>query len=157
MEGLRFMEWSGQDVNQVAVVPYRFDEGDGQICLITASSGKWTFPKGCVKSAEGLKATAEQEAWEEAGVRGAVEEEPFGCCELVKGGTTFRAALFLMQVATIADKWPEKKLRRRIWVGAAAAASLLELPSQHAALDEAWRRIEWIRAGRTTDSHPRRS
>ncbi len=146
MEELRFEKWNGQDVEQVAVVPYRMVKGGYEFCLVTTSSEKWTFPKGCVKSPQKLLQTAELEAWEEAGVRGDLESEPFGCYELVKGSDVLRAAVFLMHVTAVESKWPEKKERRRIWVGPVAASTLLISPALRETLQQACWQIELKRA-----------
>ena len=62
-------------VRQAAVIAMR----QGQICLITSSSGKrWLLPKGHLEQGEDLQDTARHEAWEEAGVLGRLRDRPVG-------------------------------------------------------------------------------
>jgi 8-oxo-dGTP pyrophosphatase MutT (NUDIX family) len=60
---------------QVAAVCYRVREGEIEFLLVKTRGGaKWTFPKGDPNRSLTHGQAAEREAWEEAGVRGTVEE-----------------------------------------------------------------------------------
>lgn len=63
---------------QVAAVCYRVREFSVEFLLVKTSSGKWTFPKGRIEPVLGATASAAREAWEEAGVRGQIDEQHFG-------------------------------------------------------------------------------
>jgi 8-oxo-dGTP pyrophosphatase MutT (NUDIX family) len=62
---------------QVAAVCYRVKGDELEFLLVRTRSGRWTFPKGGVDGDATTAAAAAREAYEEAGVRGAIEEQPF--------------------------------------------------------------------------------
>lgn len=67
-----------RDCEQVAAVCYRVVGGDIEFLLVrTRSSRRWTFPKGSAERGLTHAQAAALEAFEEAGVHGRIEEEPF--------------------------------------------------------------------------------
>ena len=67
-----------QPREQVAAVCFRIHEDRLQFLLVqTRRSGRWIFPKGGVEPGLTRSQSAAQEALEEAGVRGSIEEAPF--------------------------------------------------------------------------------
>jgi 8-oxo-dGTP pyrophosphatase MutT (NUDIX family) len=63
---------------QVAAICYRRRGQSVEFLLVnTNGGGKWTFPKGTPEPAMSHSQAAEQEAWEEAGVRGQIEPRHF--------------------------------------------------------------------------------
>jgi len=98
---------------QAAAIPVR----DTKICLITSSSGKrWVIPKGRLEPGKTVSEIALQEAWEEAGLLGNLHPHPVGCYIYEKWGDTYHVTVFLMEVTTVADDWPEQDLRQRRWL-----------------------------------------
>ena len=67
---------TGQRIH-VAAVCYRVKNGEPEFLLVRTRSGRWTFPKGGVDQDATLAEAAAREAYEEAGVRGRIEHEPF--------------------------------------------------------------------------------
>lgn len=63
---------------QAAAVCYRRGESSVEFLLVNTSAGKWTFPKGRIAPEMSLWEAAEQEALEEAGAIGAIEESCLG-------------------------------------------------------------------------------
>lgn len=63
---------------QVAAVCYRRSEFSVEFLLVNTSAGKWTFPKGRIAPEMSPWEAAEQEALEEAGAIGTVEETCLG-------------------------------------------------------------------------------
>lgn len=61
----------------VAAVCYRLKNGEPEFLLVRTRSGRWTFPKGGVDRDATHAEAAAREAYEEAGVRGRIEHEPF--------------------------------------------------------------------------------
>ena len=62
-------------VRQAAAIPLR----NGRICLVTSSNGKrWVIPKGLIEPNQSAGECALQEAWEEAGLTGVLQQEPIG-------------------------------------------------------------------------------
>jgi 8-oxo-dGTP pyrophosphatase MutT (NUDIX family) len=98
---------------QAAALPVR----DGDVCLITSRSGKrWVVPKGWLEAGKTLAEIALQEAWEEAGLVGALEQEPIGSYFYQKDGGTFHVTVFRLQVTGEAVDWPERSMRQRRWL-----------------------------------------
>jgi 8-oxo-dGTP pyrophosphatase MutT (NUDIX family) len=63
---------------QVAAVCFRIHDGRLEFLLVqTRRSGRWIFPKGGVEPGLTRSQSAAQEALEEAGVHGSIEEAPF--------------------------------------------------------------------------------
>ena len=63
--------------DQVAAVCFRMSCGGVEFLLVRTGNGRWTFPKGGVDHDTTHAAAAAREAYEEAGVRGHIEHEPF--------------------------------------------------------------------------------
>ena len=64
---------------------------------------------------------------EEAGISGPVSSAPVGRYEYRKWGGTCSVEVFLMQVDSALDDWPES-FRDREWLAPATAASRVEEP-----------------------------
>lgn len=71
---------------QYAAVCYRIIGTEPEFLLVRTSSGLWTFPKGRPDDGRQGFETAENEAYEEAGVRGEVERESFAAYLHAKRG-----------------------------------------------------------------------
>lgn len=115
---------------QSSVIPYRIRDGRMEILLVRSSTGKhWVVPKGIVEPGHSLQSSAANEAREEAGVEGVVENTPLGSYRYPKWGATCTVTVFPMQVTRVLDEgeWEEQH-RGRQWVSAAAAAGLLKQP-----------------------------
>ena len=64
---------------QVAALPYRMSSGEIEVLLITSrDSGRWLIPKGWLMKRRSGSEAAAVEAFEEAGIRGAVATSPLG-------------------------------------------------------------------------------
>ena len=119
---------------QSGALPYRIDKaGKRQVLLVTsARSSRWTIPKGNVEPGLTLAENAAKEAMEEAGIAGRVGPRPAGTYRAIKrlsgGKITIEVWVFLLQVTTTFDDWPEKRWRRIKWVSPATAARLLREP-----------------------------
>ncbi len=61
----------------VAAVCYRLKNDEPEFLLVRTRSGRWTFPKGGVDGDDTHAEAAAREAYEEAGVKGRVEHQPF--------------------------------------------------------------------------------
>ena len=100
-------------IQQAAAVPL----WSGRICLITSRSGKrWVVPKGCLEPDMTPGQIALQEAWEEAGLVGYLEDQSIGTYQYKKSGDLYHVTVYLMQVTEMASHWPEAHQRQRIWV-----------------------------------------
>jgi 8-oxo-dGTP pyrophosphatase MutT (NUDIX family) len=108
---------------QAGAIPVRA----GKICLITSSNGKrWVIPKGLIEAGQSAGETALQEAWEEAGLVGVLRPHPVGSYLYEKWCGTCHVTVFLMEVNSEAETWPEQNIRRRTWVSLAGALERLD-------------------------------
>lgn len=106
----------GDSIRQAAALALR----RGRVCLITSRNGKrWVIPKGWIEPGQTAGETALQEAYEEAGLVGALEREPIGSYIYEKEGRTYHVTVFVMKVTSVAQDWPERTFRERSWVGPA--------------------------------------
>ena len=101
-------------IKQAAALPLR----RGRVCLITSRNGKrWIIPKGWIDPGQTAGETALQEAWEEAGLVGALQREPIGTYLYEKDGNKYHVTVFVMKVTEVEQDWPERSIRQRSWVG----------------------------------------
>lgn len=101
-------------IHQAAAIPIR----DGQVCMVTSRSGKrWVVPKGNLEPNKTTGEVALLEAWEEAGLVGVLHPDLVGSYLYEKAGVTCHVLVYLMVVTQMAEEWPERNLRERIWVG----------------------------------------
>jgi 8-oxo-dGTP pyrophosphatase MutT (NUDIX family) len=112
-------------VRQAAVIPMRED----RVCLVTSSSGKrWVVPKGQIDPGHTAGEAGLVEAWEEAGLVGALDAEPLGSYAYEKLGRELHVLVFRMIVTEVRDAWPERQLRTRVWVTLEEALDRIEEP-----------------------------
>ena len=110
-------------VRQAAALPIR----NGRVCLVTSSNGKrWVIPKGLIEPGQTAGETALQEAWEEAGLVGALRTEPIGSFIYEKWCGVCHVTVFALEVTEMKQEWPERTLRQRIWTTPAGAAERLD-------------------------------
>jgi len=132
-ERLRGLAWAAHR-QQYAALPWRRSKGGIEILLITSrETRRWVIPKGWPMITLAAHDAAAQEAWEEAGVRGAVESVPVGTFRYhkrMKSGPPQRCRVdvFPLAVASEEKTWPEKRQRQRRWVPALEAARMVEEP-----------------------------
>lgn len=117
---------------QVAALPWRKADDSVEVLLVTSrGSGRWVLPKGWPEKREQPHEAAAREAAEEAGVTGFTEPRAIGCFYYAKAlpsGLHWRCEVrvFPLEVDCVADKWPERKQRRRRWFALRDAARLVD-------------------------------
>ena len=110
-------------VRQSAALPLR----NGRVCLVSSSNGKrWVIPKGLIEPGQTAGETALQEAWEEAGLVGALRPEPIGSFLYEKWCGVCHVTVFAMDVTEMKQDWPERALRQRVWTTPAGAIERLD-------------------------------
>lgn len=115
---------------QVAAIPLRWTNGRPEVLLVTTRrTGRWTVPKGW-PLADSLGAEcAAREAFEEAGVRGRMEQYSLGTFEYwkrAKSGRVFlTATAYTLHVEETVLDWPERTERKRAWFTPEVAARLV--------------------------------
>ncbi len=126
--------------SQHAALCWRMHRGHVEVMLITSrDTGRWIIPKGWPMEGKTASEAAAQEAWEEAGVKGLIGEIALGLYAYDKLRTPLDAlpcavTVFPLRVVRVADKFPERKERRRKWFSAARAARKVDEPELRALL-----------------------
>jgi 8-oxo-dGTP pyrophosphatase MutT (NUDIX family) len=111
---------------QSAAVPYRAGSDGIEVLLITSRGRKrWIVPKGVIDLGKTAGEAALNEAFEEAGVRGQISANPVGEYSYEKWGGTCNVKIFLLEVETVLDEWPEQNDRSREWMTIERAAERL--------------------------------
>ena len=101
-------------IEQSGVIPYRIQDGQIEVMLITSSASKrWVIPKGLIEPDMTPQDSAAKEAWEEAGLLGKVFPDLLGTYEYQKSGYICQVGVFLMQVQAVLEIWPEASKRKR--------------------------------------------
>jgi 8-oxo-dGTP pyrophosphatase MutT (NUDIX family) len=94
---------------------------------VTSRSGKrLVVPKGCIEPGKTAGEIALLEAWEEAGLVGVLQAEPVGSYLYDKGLNTYHVLVYLMQVTQVANEWPERDQRDRLWMSYSQALVRVE-------------------------------
>jgi 8-oxo-dGTP pyrophosphatase MutT (NUDIX family) len=102
--------------------------------LVTSrETRRWIIPKGWPKKGKSPRQSAAREAFEEAGVRGAVGRHPLGTFSYEKrlkngGVVECEVRVFPLEVRRQNKEWPEKQERRVKWLSAAKAAEKVAQP-----------------------------
>lgn len=116
---------------QVAALPWRRTDRGIEVMLITSrDTGRWVIPKGWPEGQEDLYEAAVREAAEEAGLSGSISRFEIGRYYYGKrqpSGIEARCEVlvFPMEVHQVAEKWPERKKRKRKWFSPQAAAAMV--------------------------------
>ena len=110
-------------VRQAAAIPVRGD----QVCLVTSRSGRrWVIPKGQIDPGHSAAEAALVEAWEEAGLLGALDGEAVGTYIYEKYGLHHHVTVFVLRVTDQRADWPERSERLRQWLTPEEAADRVE-------------------------------
>jgi 8-oxo-dGTP pyrophosphatase MutT (NUDIX family) len=112
---------------QSGVIPLRRRGGKAEVLLVTSRKGKrWVIPKGVIDEGSSPEESAAREAWEEAGIRGALSKGEAGRYQYEKWGGVCTVRVFLLTVEEEADQWPERGTRQREWLGIEEAAARID-------------------------------
>lgn len=120
-------------ISQSAVLAYSIESGIPKVLLVTSRGrGRWVLPKGHIDAGQNPREAALCEAYEEAGIKGHLAETKIGTYSYSKAdeknGHAYRVKVYPMQVSTLADDWPEKNQRDRVWMDFPAASHAVEEP-----------------------------
>ncbi len=113
---------------QSATLGYRWTKAGPKMMLVTSKgTRRWVLPKGGVKPGRKPYESAADEAFEEAGITGRISRNCIGVYGYHKSndkqGAHCTVRVYPMKVRAVLPEWPERKERRREWVGFEIAAS----------------------------------
>lgn len=121
-------------LSQVAVIPYVCTTDGIEVLLITSrNTRRWVIPKGWQEPEMTPTEAAEQEALEEAGLKGKIDRESIGSYCYTKrlhffSRVTCEVDVFALRVESQRLKWRERKQRELKWVSTRAAADMVNEP-----------------------------
>jgi len=120
---------------QYGALPFRMSGGHRtEFMLVTSrETRRWIIPKGWPKKGKSPHRSAAREAFEEAGVLGAVGRRSVGSFSYAKrlkngGSVECEVRVFPLEVKRQRKKWPEKEERRIKWLSASKAAEKVKDP-----------------------------
>jgi 8-oxo-dGTP pyrophosphatase MutT (NUDIX family) len=112
-------------LHQAGVIAYRILDCKVQVLLMTSrDTGRWIIPKGNIDAGATPAKAAENEAYEEAGVKGTITS----LFKKPEPGEARAATVevYLLRVKERLKKWPEKGERKLSWVSTKEAVRLIE-------------------------------
>ncbi|PWL16463.1 NUDIX hydrolase [Falsochrobactrum shanghaiense] len=124
---------AGQEIEQGAALPYRFENGSLKIMLVTSRrTRRFTLPKGWPMKKRSLADTARIEAQEEAGIEGKVARSTIGHYlywkRLKRVFIPVKVSVYPLYVQRENARWPEYKQRQRKWLSPDEAGLLVDEP-----------------------------
>jgi 8-oxo-dGTP pyrophosphatase MutT (NUDIX family) len=135
---------------QYAALPYRLNgHAQPEVMLVTSrETRRWIIPKGWPHKGKAPHHSAAREAFEEAGVVGAVSKDSIGSFSYQKRLRTgvvvdCEVRVFALEVKRQRKAWPEQREREVRWLSARAAARTVQEPMLSAI-------IRRLARGRTT-------
>lgn len=117
--------------SQFGAICWRKAENGLDVLLITSrETGRWVIPKGWPIKGISAAASAQREAWEEAGVDGKLCETCLGVYSYQKimpdvQSIPCAVAVYGLRVEKLSRRYPEQRQRRRKWFTAIEAAGLV--------------------------------
>ena len=110
---------------QAGVIAIR-DGDEAEVCLIRRKGSEdWGIPKGTIEPGDTAEQAALNEAFEEAGLRGALVGHAIGTYDYPKWGVLLTVAVYVMEVAREEGAWQEMRIRERRWMPFEEAGLLL--------------------------------
>ncbi len=120
---------------RIGVIPWFFRDGELRVVLVKSADGdRWVLPKGKPKRGMTRRDLAALEAWEEAGARGRFTPKAPIDVKLRRADGDLPLRLYPLAISKLADRWPERRHRRRRVVSAKGARRLLDDPGMIAAV-----------------------
>jgi len=125
----------------VGCIPYRYRKTNKsvelEVLVISSQKGEgMLFPKGGWETDEDIKEAALRETFEEAGVRGVVEEKlGMWCYKSKRCDIMHNGYMFPLLVKKELDQWPEQDIRKRKWMKATEAREVCQQGWMKEALD----------------------
>ena len=128
LSGLTFLDRVDR---QAGALAWRItDQRVFEFAIVTSRrTGRWVLPKGSIDKGHTEAEAAAQEAWEEAGVKGAPADVPIALYRTRKirppNVWALEVAIYPIRIAEVLEDWPESDQRERRFVTVDEAAGLL--------------------------------
>ncbi len=123
---------SVRDGRQVGALPWRLGGGRRlEFLLVTSRASRhWLIPKGWPMTGQSDRASAMQEAYEEAGIRGTGSTLPLGSYRFQKAlfdGTEMPCIMSVYGMSDVVEleAWPEMEQRERRWIAQLEALEMI--------------------------------
>lgn len=120
---------------QSGALPWRIGRcGNLRVLLVTSRRrSRWILPKGWQAAGRSSAASAEREAFEEAGIIGTIGQEPLGSYRYLKqrdgaADLLCEVEIYGLKVRGTLIDWREKGQRKRKWCSMPEAISLIDEP-----------------------------
>jgi 8-oxo-dGTP pyrophosphatase MutT (NUDIX family) len=119
---------------QVAALCHRQGDAGTEVLLVSSSSGRWILPKGWPIDGLTANEAAQQEAWEEGGVKKASSNvdgaQSFLGEKRFDNGSVIPCEIkvFPFKVKKISNDYPEAERRERMWATPDRAVELVDDP-----------------------------
>ncbi|HYD27347.1 NUDIX hydrolase [Brevundimonas sp.] len=119
---------------QVAALPWRCGPDGVEILLVTSrETRRWVTPKGGRMSGKTDAEAAAQEALEEAGIEGVVDDRPLGTFRYLKvlkrrAPRWCVVTVYGLEVTAELPDWQERDERERVWVSRDEAVRRVDEP-----------------------------
>lgn len=119
---------------QHGALPWRYVDGTIEVMLVTSrDTGRWIIPKGWPHDGMSSARSAAQEAFEEAGITGAITKKTIGRFHYLKfigdsDAIDCIVHVHALEVEEELSTWPEKSQRTRRWFLRPEAADLVDEP-----------------------------
>jgi 8-oxo-dGTP pyrophosphatase MutT (NUDIX family) len=125
---------------QVAAIPFRYELDSLKVLLLTTRRKRnWIIPKGWPIEGLNFRQSAEQEAMEEAGVKGSISKDPIGdfihLKKIARGQRVpCTVVTYGLHVTEQLTEWIEKGQRDILWCSPLRAAKEVKNPGLSALL-----------------------
>ncbi|WP_421849169.1 NUDIX hydrolase [Oricola sp.] len=119
---------------QYGALPWRMVDGTLEVLLLTSrDTGRWVLPKGWPHEGMSPAKSAAQEAFEEAGITGAITRKDIGRFHYLKFRPDKRSVecvvhVHALEVEKQLDDWPERLQRKTQWFLRHEAAERVDEP-----------------------------
>ena len=123
----------GFGLQYAALAWRRAGEGREVLLVTSRDTGRWVIPKGWPMKGRTPWEAAAREAFEEAGVKGEVEQAPVGAFSYLKRLKQWRERMvevqvFRLKVERELEDWPERRQRERVWLSPEDADARVDEP-----------------------------
>jgi 8-oxo-dGTP pyrophosphatase MutT (NUDIX family) len=127
---------------QCGVIPLKKTEDEIKVCLIKNRSGKkWILPKGIREKGKTYIQTAEQEAFEEAGIKGLILPQKIRSYSYPKWKGICKVDFYIMIVKEVYNVYPED-FRKRKLVSVKKAEKMLNNKKLFSVIKKALKKIQ---------------